>query len=457
MMKKYDVVVIGAGVSGLLAALALSKEGKNVLILEKDKYIGGVCRSYDVDGYTVDTGPHAITRMEVGPLKQLMDKYFDVIPNFVSFGQYYVRMNNKVKLFPHNIKKWLMFDLLPAEDRLLLMKSAFDVLYMLKTGKNLSDISIEEISPKNLSSDSKLFLDYLSYFMLGTSAKNAPVSRFIDHQDDKEDPLQLPYIGRLYNLLIDRDESDQRYPKGGIQKIIDSIIMSFPKNKVEIKTCEKVISIDVDNNKIAKKVTTDKGGYECDFVIYSGFSSELPDIIKSENSLQDILPEDYIQNLRNIKKTNSLTIWLGLKKKIFNRYGSEMWVSTDTDLNLHTWIIATSNYDENLAPAGKQLVSFGFIVPDDGCSTNEVRKKALNSIFNTMPEIEKEVEMIHYQELIPEKACWEMGSGFGDVKTPIKNLYCVGSDSEKRSMGLTRSAYTVLRMLELMKIDGNLR
>lgn len=34
-MKDYDVVVIGAGISGLLSALALSKEGKKVLILEK--------------------------------------------------------------------------------------------------------------------------------------------------------------------------------------------------------------------------------------------------------------------------------------------------------------------------------------------------------------------------------------------------------------------------------------
>ncbi|MGB5100786.1 MAG: FAD-dependent oxidoreductase, partial [Methanothrix sp.] len=71
-MKKNDVIVIGSGISGLLSALVLSREGKKVLILEKEGYIGGVCRSYDVSGYRVDTGPHIITRLENGPLKELM-------------------------------------------------------------------------------------------------------------------------------------------------------------------------------------------------------------------------------------------------------------------------------------------------------------------------------------------------------------------------------------------------
>jgi len=42
-MKKNDVIVIGSGISGLLSALALSREGKKVVILEKESYIGGVC------------------------------------------------------------------------------------------------------------------------------------------------------------------------------------------------------------------------------------------------------------------------------------------------------------------------------------------------------------------------------------------------------------------------------
>ena len=43
--KQFDVIVVGAGISGLLSALALSKEGKQVLIIEKESFIGGVCIS----------------------------------------------------------------------------------------------------------------------------------------------------------------------------------------------------------------------------------------------------------------------------------------------------------------------------------------------------------------------------------------------------------------------------
>ncbi len=223
----YDVVVIGAGISGLLTALALSKEGKSVLILEKEEDIGGVCRSYEVDGYRIDTGPHAITRLEQGPLKELMDRYFDVIPQFVPFGKYNVRIGTEVKPFPWNINSWLTFGLIPKTDRLLIMKSLFNTLYLLNAGKNLSDISIQELIPENISYTTRRFLDWLCYFLVGTSIENTAISRFIDNKTNKGSPIK--YIGNLYDLFVTEGAQDQGYPKGGLQSIINFSLVSFLK------------------------------------------------------------------------------------------------------------------------------------------------------------------------------------------------------------------------------------
>ena len=195
-MKKYDVVVIGSGISGLLSALALSKEGKKVLILEKEDYIGGVCRSYEVDGYRVDTGPHAITRLENGPLRELMDRYFDASPKFVPFGKYYVRIGNEIKPFPWSINAWLTFGLLPMTDRLLLMRALFNTLCLLNAGKDFSSIPLSEILPASISVTTRRFLDWLCYFMVGTSIENAPISRFMDNK------IHNPAANSIYRKIV---------------------------------------------------------------------------------------------------------------------------------------------------------------------------------------------------------------------------------------------------------------
>ena len=458
MNTKYDVVVVGAGVSGLLSALSLSKEGKSVLVLEKEGYVGGVCRSYKVQGYTVDTGPHIITRLDSGPLKVLMNKYFEVIPNFVPFGKYYLRINGQIKDFPWSLKDWMMFDLLPMEDRSLLMKSLIDIAYMMNSGRDMTRVSIKDIMPGSISSTAVAFLDYLSYFMLGTGPENAPVSRFIDRKEYKtekhkeENGFSIPYVGKMYNLLIGGTPTDQYYPKGGIQKIVDSLMYSMPPS-VKINLGEELLAINTEtvNRGYSEKitgVTTDKGQYQADVVIYSGFATDIPKLVSTP------LPQRYVENLSRIEKVNSLSIWLGLDEQVFEEDASEMWVSTSTD-TYHTWLIPTSNYDPHLAPKDKHLVGFAFVVPE-GISSEEMKRKARNTIFSNIPALEKHMDMIHYQELVPEKATWNMNAGFGDVKTPIDNMYCVGSDSFKRSMGLTRTSYSIIKMLETVRADGNL-
>lgn len=54
----YDVVVIGAGVAGLINANLLARAGKRVLLVEQHYMVGGYCSTFRRRGYTFDAASH---------------------------------------------------------------------------------------------------------------------------------------------------------------------------------------------------------------------------------------------------------------------------------------------------------------------------------------------------------------------------------------------------------------
>ena len=57
-MKQHDVVVIGAGLTGLSVAYNLKLMGCDVVVLEKENRIGGQIHTYTEDGFTFESGPN---------------------------------------------------------------------------------------------------------------------------------------------------------------------------------------------------------------------------------------------------------------------------------------------------------------------------------------------------------------------------------------------------------------
>ncbi len=81
-MNNYDVIVVGAGLSGVVTARELAEDGKKVLILEKRDHIGGNCYDYtnEVSILTHLYGPHIFHTNN--------DLVFDYLSKFTKWYDY---------------------------------------------------------------------------------------------------------------------------------------------------------------------------------------------------------------------------------------------------------------------------------------------------------------------------------------------------------------------------------
>jgi all-trans-retinol 13,14-reductase len=469
-MTDHDFIVIGGGISGLLSALALSKHGKSVLVLEKNSIVGGNCNSYMVDGFQVDTGPHAITHLREGPLRRLMDEYFTYVPVFQDYGTYYVRTEKGLTKIPSNIQDFVTFDALPRKDRLLLSQSLTKALTLNAFGMLDVNQSVYDFLPKGLSSDTLDFVDAIAPFLSGKSMKETSVNRIlfgssfvrdsVSEDIFKDEPVingnsyasaltgmlskyQLTArLSKLSRLATNRVAYAQAYPRGGLKSLLNSVLYSMPSN-VTIKTganVREILTLDGETTGAA----TDTDTYTADQVVYTGFVKTLPSLIS--------LPSDFKENISRIEQTLSLTIWLGLSEKMkeFDYIGSEVWFK-----NGAYWAMPISNYDPTIAPKGKQLVGFTFII-DEKKKIESEKKRAFDIIIKAVPGIENKIEMTHYQVTIPEKGAVTINGFIAGQRSPIANLYLVGTDTDNRSMGVTRAAYSVLELLKVMKEDKKL-
>ncbi len=80
-MKKFDVTIIGSGLSGLVCGNILSKEGFNVCVIEKHHTPGGNLQSFIRHGHSFDTGVHYIGSMGEGQTLNRYWKYLGITGN----------------------------------------------------------------------------------------------------------------------------------------------------------------------------------------------------------------------------------------------------------------------------------------------------------------------------------------------------------------------------------------
>ncbi|WP_144556069.1 NAD(P)/FAD-dependent oxidoreductase [Bacillus sp. X1(2014)] len=72
MTQKLDIVIVGGGLAGYVAANYLSKTNLSILIVEKGKHVGGRARTNKMDQQYLNLGPHALYKK--GKAKSILEE-----------------------------------------------------------------------------------------------------------------------------------------------------------------------------------------------------------------------------------------------------------------------------------------------------------------------------------------------------------------------------------------------
>ncbi|MDO4727458.1 MAG: NAD(P)/FAD-dependent oxidoreductase [Bacteroidota bacterium] len=104
--KKYDVIVVGSGLGGLVSAVILAKEGKKVCVLEKNQQFGGNLQTFVRDKTIFDTGVHYIGALDKGQNLHTYFSYLEImndlnIKSLDTDAYDYVYFDDTDQKYPH--------------------------------------------------------------------------------------------------------------------------------------------------------------------------------------------------------------------------------------------------------------------------------------------------------------------------------------------------------------------
>lgn len=173
-MSPTDVIIIGSGISALIAAKTLQGKGKQCLILEPSDHIGGAIRTLKQQGYRFDLGPNTFQLADEGLENILKDS--GVLENSIEANpqankRFLVR-NRQIIAAPQSPIQAITSPLLSLRAKLRLLREPFTPKYQ-GEGEDLASFTERRLGRE--------VLDYLINPMVGGVYAGLPEQLSVKH------------------------------------------------------------------------------------------------------------------------------------------------------------------------------------------------------------------------------------------------------------------------------------
>ncbi|HSH53163.1 MAG TPA: FAD-dependent oxidoreductase, partial [Bacteroidales bacterium] len=312
-MTKYDVVIIGSGLGGLICGNILSKEGKKVCILEKQPQAGGCLQNFKKNNKNFDTGVHYVGGLSKG---QNLYQYFK-----------YAGIADKLKLQRLDIDA---FDKINFEGKIYSYAQGYDNFietlskdfpqekrairdYTYKIQEICKHFPLYNLRPNiGLDNEHQFFGQSIDNFIQSIT-QNKTLQNVLAGNNmlyaGIPDKTPVAIHALITNSLI---EGAYRF-KGGSSQIAHILIDSIKKNGGTLMNNSEVIKLYVNHNKIESAVLSNGNIFKADHFI----SAIHPSITLNMTDTK-LLRKSYRSRINDLEETMSVfVVYMDLKPNRF--------------------------------------------------------------------------------------------------------------------------------------------
>jgi len=371
------VVVVGAGLAGLSAALRLAGAGRKVTVLERESVPGGRNGLLNKDGYAFDTGPSVLTMPSLindafNCVGEDMKDWLELTPLTPLYRAFYAD-GSQLDVHANT-------DEMEAEiAKHISSTEAAGYRRYVDFVTKLYKYEMNDFIDRNIDSPLNLLTPNLARLIaLGGFRRLSPkVNQFMkDPRLQKVYSFQAMYAGvspqqalAIYAVIAYMDSvNGVFFPKGGMHAVPRALAAAAEKHGVVFKYNTTVTNVEVSNGR-AKAVITESGErYECDAVILN------PDLPVAYRELLGKSPV----SIKRLKYSPScVTLLIGSSKKYdfaahHNIHFGHSWDGVFDELinkkqlmsDPSILVTIPTHDDPNLAPPGKHSYYVLFPTPN---------------------------------------------------------------------------------------------